>query len=169
LSTGSPVIEALLILALQAPQAPPPATPPPPAPETAQADPAVAAFTTGVGLLLVPVKPDHAAAYEAAITALQAALQASTNPEQRAMAAGWRVYRAAETDAKKNVLYVHALAPVVPGADYRPSLLLDDLLKGAPADLLTPYREALAGPPSKLSLTEVANMGVAPVPKGPGR
>lgn len=166
------MIEALLILALQAPQAPPPATPPPPAPETAQAapgDPAVAAFTTGVGLLLVPVKPDHVAAYEAAITALQAALQTSADPEQRAMAAGWRVYRAAETDAKKNVLYVHALAPVVPGADYRPSLLLDDLLKGAPAELLTPYREALAGPPSKLSLTEVANMAVAPVPKGPPR
>lgn len=126
-------------------------------------DPAAAQFATSVGLLLVPVKAALAKDYEAAIIALQDAFQKSSDPARRAMAQGWHVYRAAEPDAKSNVLYVHALLPVVAGADYRPSLLLDELLNGAPPELLTKYRDALAGPPSKLSLTELAHMGVAPV------
>lgn len=133
------------------------------APAQPTTDPAAAQFTTPAGLLLVAIKPDKTADYEAVIAALQAALQASDDPTRRAMARGWRVYRAAETDAKHNVLYVHALAPTVPGADYRPSLILDELLKGAPADLLAKYKDAFAAPPTKLSLTELAYLGAAPV------
>lgn len=154
-----------LALALLA--APMQAAPPPPAPVPAPAqpatDPAAAQFATPVGLLLVAIKPDKAADYEAVIVALQAALQKSSDPTRRSMAQGWRVYKAAETDAKHNVLYVHALAPTVPSADYRPSLILDDLLQGAPPDLLAKYKDAFAAPPTKLSLTEFANLAVAPV------
>ncbi len=135
-----------------------PAPPPPP-------DPAAALFTTPVGLLLVAVKPDKVADYESAIVALRAAFEQTADPVRRAMAAGWRVYKASETDTKNNVLYVHALAPVVPSADYRPSLLLDQLLEGAPAALLAKYRDSFAGPPTKLSLTELAHMATVPVAK----
>lgn len=128
-------------------------------------DPAAAQFASPVGLLLVAVKPDRTADYEAVLVALQAAFQKATDPDRRAMAQGWRVYKAAEQDTKKNVLYVHALAPVVAGADYRPSLLLDELLQGAPPELLTKYRDTFAAPPTKLSLTEFAHMAVAPVGK----
>lgn len=120
-----------------------------------------------MGLLLVPVRPTLAKDYEAAIVALQEAFQTSSDPAHRTMAQGWRVYRATEPDAKNNVLYVHALVPAVAGADYRPSLMLDELLQGAPPELLTKYRAALAGPPSKLSLTELAHMATAPVKKEP--
>ncbi len=144
--------------------APAPPVPAPPAP-VANPDPAAAQFSTPVGLLLVAVKPDRAADYEAAIVALQEAFQKTADPTRRAMAQGWRVYRAAETDAKHNVLYVHALVPVVATADYRPSLLLDELLEDAPPDLLAKYRDAFAAPPTKLSLTEFANMALAPVAK----
>ena len=168
------MIDFLLMLALLtapvAQQPTPPATPPAPAEQPAPAptpDPAAAQFTTTVGLLLVPVKPTHTADYEDAILALQGAFQKSGDPARRAMAQGWRVYKAAEPDAKKNVLYVHALVPAVAGADYRPSLMLDELLQGAPPELLTKYRDALAGPPSKLSLTELAHMGTAAVKKQP--
>lgn len=131
------------------------------------ADPAAAEFTTPVGLILVPVKPTLTKDYEAAILAMQEAFQKSADPAVRAVAQGWRVYRAAEPDAKSNVLYVHALLPAVAGIDYRPSIVLDLLLNGAPPELLTKYREALAGPPSKLSLTELAHMSAAPVKKEP--
>ncbi len=146
---------------------PPGAKPPAPtAPTpTPNPDPAAAVFTTPVGVILVPIKPDKTADYEATIVALRAALQQTDDPARRAMAAGWRVYRAAETDAKNNALYVHALAPAVPAADYRPSLLIDELLKGAPAELLAKYRDSFAGPATKLSLTELAHMGVAAVAK----
>lgn len=156
---------ALLAMALAA--APTQAAAPPPAPAQTQpaTDPAAAQFASPVGLLLVAIKPDKAADYEAVIVALQGALQRSSDPARRQMAQGWRVYKAAETDAKQNLLYVHALVPTVPSADYRPALLLDELLQGAPADLLAKYRDAFAAPPTKLSLTEFAHLAVAPVPK----
>jgi len=151
----------VVCLALQAPTSPtsPPATPPP------TVDPAAATFSTGVGLLLVAVKTDKTADYEAVMTALQGALSSSADPARKALAQGWRVFKAAETDAKGNVIYIHALFPTVDGADYRPSLLLDQLLDEPPAELLAKYKGALAGPPTRLSLTEVANMAVAPVKK----
>jgi hypothetical protein len=152
----------LTLLAAQAP-APggAPSQPPPPAP----VDPAAATFSTNVGLLLVAVKADKVADYEAVLLALQTAFAASQDPARRAVADGWRVFKAAETDAKGNAIYVHALLPVVAGTDYRPSLWLDQLMEQAPADLLAKYKDALAGAPTRLSLAEVANMAVAPARK----
>jgi hypothetical protein len=151
----------LTALAVQAP-APGGAPPQPPAPS---ADPAAATFSTAVGLLLVAVKAEKAADYEAVMAAMQGAFAGSTDPARRSVAQGWRVFKAAEADAKGNTLYVHALLPVVPGTDYRPSLWLDQLMQDVPTDLLAKYKDALAGAPTRLSLTEVANMGVAPVKK----
>lgn len=138
-------------------QPPAPAIAPPPT------DPAAVRFDTDVGLLLVPVKAASAADYEAVIRELQAALAATADPLRRRQAAGWRVYKALEPDAKGQALYVHLIAPVVPGADYRPSAVLDQLLDGAPDALLARYRDAHAGPPTRLSLAEIANLALAPV------
>ncbi len=156
---------AASLLVAQAPAGAASGVPPQPPAAPAPADPATASFTTDVGLLLVSVKPDRAPDYEAAIAALQAALSATTDPARRSLAEGWRVYKASEPDARGNVLYVHALLSTVRGADYRPSLLIDALLLDAPADLLAKYKEALAAAPTRLSLTELANMAVAPVKK----
>ena len=132
---------------------------------TTGADPAAVLFTTEFGLVLHAVKPGSVADYESAIVALQDALAKSEDPEVRQVAAGWRVYKAAELDAKANPLYVHVLNPAVSAVDYRPSLWLDKLLSGAPPELLAKYRDAFAAPPSRLALVEFANMSVAPVPK----
>jgi hypothetical protein len=144
----------------QTPSPPAEATAPPQTPTpTPSPDPAASTFATGVGLLLVPVKADKTADYEAVMAALQAAFAGSTDPERRAVAVGWRVFKATESDAKGNAIYVHALLPAVPGTDYRPSLWLDQLMQEAPTDLLAKYKEALAGSPTRLSLAEVASMG----------
>ena len=158
----SPIAWTLLILlAAQAP-APggAPSQPPPP-----PADPAAATFSTNVGLLLVAVKADKVADYEAVMAALQAAFASASDPARRAVAQGWRVFKAAEADAKGNAIYVHALLPVVAGTDYRPSLWLDQLVEQVPPELLAKYKESLAGSPTRLSLAEIANMAVAPVKK----
>ena len=155
------VLIAAVIHTQSAPQQPAGNTSP--ATTSAATDPAAATFSTGQGLLLVAVKPDKVADYEAVIVALQEALAKSEDPDVHALAAGWRVYKAAELDAKSNVIYVHWLQPTVAEADYRPSLWLDKLLSGAPADLLAKYRDAFATPPTKLPLVEFANMSVAPV------
>ena len=152
------------LVAILADQAPTPGgapsqAPPPPA------DPAAATFSTNVGLLLVAVKADKASDYEAVMYALQAAFAAASDPDRRAVAQGWRVFKAAETDAKGNAIYVHALLPVIAGTDYRASLWLDQLMEQAPTELLAKYKDALAGAPTRLSLAELANMSVAPVKK----
>lgn len=134
-----------------------------PASTAAGADPASATFSTEQGLLLVAVKPDKVADYEAVIVALQDALARSENEEVRKLAAGWRVYKASDLDAKANAIFVHVLQPVVPGADYRPSLWLDKLLSGASADLLAKYRDAFAAAPTKLPLVKFADMTEVPV------
>jgi len=163
------LIAVLLLLALQVAPAPAPpaasAQPTPPAQPAPAPDAGAAQFATDVGLLLVAVKPDRVKDYEAAILALQDGFQKSSDPARSEMAKGWRVFKATEADAKKNALYVHVLFPAIKDADYRPSLLLDELLAGAPPEIVLKYRDALAGPPSKLSLTELAHMATAPVKK----
>ncbi|MGE0865153.1 MAG: hypothetical protein AB7P34_14745 [Vicinamibacterales bacterium] len=152
----------LLLAQAAAPQTPtaPPVAPPP-------ADPATSAFTGEAGLMLVAIKPLLVADYELVIRTLQAALAKETDPARRAAASGWRVYKATPADAKGNALYIHTMLPAVPGFDYRPSLLVDTLVNDLPPDLLNRYRDSLAGPPSKLDLTELANMVVAPVEPAP--
>ncbi len=171
--TGSVPRLLLACLVFQAAlQTPPPASPAgnqtpgnvsPPTPGAP--DPSAVTFSTDFGLLIVAIHPTKTADYEAVIVALQDALAKSEDANTRAMAHGWRVFKAAETDAKSNVLYVHVLQPAMRAVDYRPSIWLDKLLAGAPPNLLAKYRDAFAGAPSKLGLVEFAHMSVTPVAK----
>jgi hypothetical protein len=126
------------------------------------ADPAAVMFATETGIVLHAVKPASVPDYEAAIVALQDAFSKSSDEKAKRVASGWRVWKAAEPDAKANIIYVHTLLPASPEVDYRPSRWLDDLMGGAPSDLLAKYRDSFALPPSKLSLTELSNMAIAP-------
>lgn len=139
----------------------------PPAPP---ADPASSQFTADSGILLVTIKPTALADYEEVIRTLQAALARDNDPRRVAAAKGWRVFKAAESDAKGNAIFIHMLMPAVKDFDYRPSLLLDELVKDLAPELLVKYQDAFAAPPTKLNLTEFARMSVAPVePKKPGQ
>jgi hypothetical protein len=133
------------------------------APAATPADPASSHFTTDAGILLVTIKPAALADYELTIRTLQEALAADKDPQRAQAAKGWRVFKAAEYDAKGNYVFVHVMLPAVANFDYRPSLLLDELVKELAPDLLTKYQDAFAAPPTKLSLTEFAQMSVAPV------
>lgn len=140
----------------------PKATPPP-------ADPASSIFTAETGILLVTIKPTAVTDYEDAIRALQTALSSDSSSTRAAAARGWRVFKASESDAKGNAIFIHVMMPAVAEFDYRPSLLLDDLVKDLAPELLIKYQDAFAAPPTKLNLTEFARMSVAPMPpKKPG-
>lgn len=159
-------LAALLLLAQVAAPTPAPqnASPSKPVVEPSP-DPASVHFLSDAGLLLVFIKPTAVADYEEVIRALQGALAKDGDTTRAAAAKGWRVYKATENDAKGNALYVHLMLPAVTGFDYRPSLLLDELLKELAPDLLAKYQDAFAMPPSKLNLNELANMSIAPLPK----
>lgn len=153
-----------LLLLAQAP-APPPQAPAPSVPTQPSPDPATSAFAGDIGLILVAVKPTATADYELVIRTLQAALAADQDPARKAATKGWRVFKAATANANGNALYIHLMHPAVPAFDYRPSLLVDALVKDLAPDMLSKYTDAFAAPPTKLDLTELANMAVAPVTK----
>ena len=161
----SPVTVALAFLLLLAQAAAPPLqSAVPPALAQPSPDPATSAFTGEAGLMLVAIKPLATADYELVIRTLHEALAKDTDASRQAAAKGWRVFKATATDAKGSALYVHVMLPAVPGFDYRPSLLVDALVKDLAPELLSKYQDAFASPPSKLDLTELANMAVAPIP-----
>lgn len=161
---------AFLVLLAQAAAPPQPPVNQSPAPVSPPVDPASSHFATEAGLLLVTIKPAALADYELVIRTLQEALAKDTDPKRVQAAKGWRVLKASEVDAKGNFVFVHVMMPAVVNFDYRPSLLIDALLKDLAPELLTKYQDAFAAPPTKLSLTEFAKMSVAPVPaeKKPG-
>lgn len=147
------------------PSPPPPQAAPPGSQSTTQADPARLAFAPGAaGLVLVAVKADRTADYEAVLLALRTALQAAPAAD-RAIGAGWQLFKAQEKDAKGNVIYVHWIPAPVADADYRPSLVLDRLSATLPEPLLVKYRDAIVGAPARLSLDSLGALGVVP---GPG-
>lgn len=127
-------------------------------------DPASTHFLTETGILLVAVKPAAVLDYEATVRTLQDALSKDTDATRSAAAKGWHVYKAKETDAKGNALYIHLMSPSVTGFDYRLSLLLDALVKELPPEMLSKYQDSFAAPPTMLNLSELAHMSVAPLP-----
>ncbi len=164
------VLPLLLAFAQSASSPSPPATPsqPPPsaaAPSANDVDPAKLDFPVdSAGVVLVAVKADRTADYEAMIHALHEALAAADAPAKR-IGDGWRVYKASDTDAKGNALYVHVVAAPQAGADYRPSVVLAGLARELPPELLVKYRDAFAGAVTRLSLTLLADFALAPVVK----
>jgi hypothetical protein len=162
------VLLALAQSASSTPPAPQTAAPQPAAPAAPTAtdvDPARLVFPVDTaGLVLIAVKPDRTADYEALIRALHDAL-ATGGAAARRIGEGWRVFKSADADAKGNALYVHVVATPLADADYRPSVVLSELAPDLPADLLVKYRDAFAGSVTRLSLTMLADFALAPVVK----
>lgn len=166
LSVVTATLALFMLLAAQA-AVPPPKAVTPAVAATAPPDPANSAFAGEAGLILVFIKPTATEDYESVIRALQGALATDSDPVRKAATKGWHVFKAGMPDAKGSTLYIHMMLPAVPGFDYRPSLLVDTLVKDLAPDLLTKYQDAFAGPPTKLELTELAHMAVAPLPAKP--
>jgi hypothetical protein len=137
---------------------------PSPVPQAVPTDPARLLFPAGTsGLVLVLVKADRTADYETMIVTLQKGLAAAP-AEARTRAGGWQVFKAQEPDAKGNAVYVHWIPSPSAEVDYRPSSVLDLLMATLPEAAIVKYRDALAAPPSRLSLTLLADLALAPVP-----
>jgi hypothetical protein len=141
----------------------PPAVPPSTASAPATADPARLTFPSGSsGLVLVLVKADRTADYEAVLTSIKVHAE-KASAEERRLTSGWQVFKAREADAKGNVVYVHWLPTPVPDADYRPSHVLDRLAATLPEGELVKYRESIAAGPNRLTLDKALDLGLAPV------
>ena len=113
-----------------------------------------------VGVLLVQVKADQAAAYESLITKLKESLAKNEKPERKAMAAGWKVYKSGEP-MNGNTLYVHIVDPVSAGQNYLETYkLISETFPAEVQDLYGKTKDAFVpGGLGRLNLTLVSALG----------
>ena len=86
-------------------------------PTTTQVQAHKMTFDGRTALWSVAIKPDKTADFERILTRLRDGLTKSENQERRKQAAGWRLVRVDKALPDGNVIYVHLIDPVVPGAD----------------------------------------------------
>ncbi len=160
---------AVLLSAALAAAQPVPVTPSaePPAADAAQAlgaqpvAPPVQAvgFTTPAGALLVSILPAKTGDFEFLLDLYVQALATSQDEAVRALAPGWRAYKAGEpVPGGTNVLYVILVDPAVAGADYSWQAILSTIVAAFPdkqQDVFEKGTSVHAGPMNKLTLTRV--------------
>ena len=100
------------------------------------------------------IKADKTADFEEVMGKLKEALMKSTNPQRKAQAAGWKIFKSPEPGAGGSVVYVMIIDPAVKGADYQVSNLLVEGLGNnkETQDLYTKYAGAYASGQNVLNL-----------------
>lgn len=132
-------------------------------PEAAQAQSAPAenpTFTAPAGLLLVQIKPEKTADYEAMIQKLKDALSKSDKPERKAMAKAWKVFKASEP-AAGNTLYVHVIDATAPGDYTNPLRIISEVFPTEVQDIYTKVKEGFVQT-GLLNLTLLTDLSTTP-------
>ena len=101
-------------------------------------------FTSDVGLMVFTVRADRAAAAQAILDRLTAALKANAGADPATPWPGLRVLRSAPTETADR-LFIIQVEPVVPSQDYSIERLLTVAIPGEAASLNAQWREALDG------------------------
>lgn len=116
-------------------------------------------FAAPSGLLLVQIKPEKTADYEAMISKLKDALAKSEKPERKAMAKSWKVYKATEP-AAGNTLYVHVVDPAAPGDYTNPLRIISEVFPTEVQDIYTKVKEGFVQT-GLLNLTLLTDLSTA--------
>ena len=114
-------------------------------------------FSGGTGMMLNYIKPEATDDFEAVMTKLGEALQASDNAERGRQAEGWKIYRAEEPGPNNSVLYVWFLDPVVANADYAVSQILNEAFPTEVQALYETFSTSFAGGQSMINLDLVVD------------
>ena len=116
--------------------------------ETAEADETVEeapamlepeTFDGPIGMVINYIDPEGASDFESVMSQLLEALAASEDAERVAQAAGWKLYKAQETGAEDQAVYIWLLDPVVEDADYSVPQLLYELFPAEVQQLYETY------------------------------
>src|SRR5262245_21207161 len=126
---------------------------------TAYAAPVTRVFSGDAGLVLNFVKADKTADFEATVTKLREALEASTKPERQAQAKSWKIFRAKEPGADGSVLYVFMIDPAVKDADYTVASILSEAFPDQVQEIYKTFAGAYASGQNFVNLSLVAALG----------
>jgi hypothetical protein len=146
--------------ATQQPATQQPATPPAGGAQAAPEKAENPTFNAPAGLLLVQIKPDKTADYEAMITKLKDALTKSEKPERKAMAKAWKVFKATEP-AAGNTLYVHVIDATAPGDYTNPLRIISEVFPTEVQDIYTKVKEGFVQT-GLLNLTLLTDLSATP-------
>lgn len=159
---------SLLVASVAGAQTVPAQQPAPQQPAAPAAAPAPAAvdpgrkFTGQAGILFNVIKADKTADFEQFLGRVKEALERSSDPVRKQQAAGWKVYKAAEPDAKGNILYLYIVDPAVGGADYTVTKIIAEAFPTEAQAIYEKVKDAYAGQ-SIVNLQLVASFGGAAV------
>src|SRR5687768_9477040 len=109
-------------------------------------------------MVTIAVRPERAPAFDAVLEKLKSALLRSTNPERRAQAAGWQMFKSEET-VQGNLTYVMRIDPAVRGADYEWGPIIAEEFPSDEGEVNRVLREAVVTR-SVMSLSPVAVPGL---------
>ena len=99
------------------------------------------------------IKADKAADFEMVIGRLKDALAKSDKPERKQQAAGWKMFKSTDASPTGSVIYVSIIDPVVKGADYTVTKILNEAFPTEVQALYKAYSEAYVSlTPINLSL-----------------
>lgn len=138
-----------------------PATPPAGGAQAAPAQAENPTFSAPAGLLLVQIKPDKTADYEAMIAKLKDALAKSEKAERKAMAKAWKVYKAGEPAPGGNTLYVHVIDATAPGDYTNPLRIISEVFPTEVQDIYTKVKEGFVQT-GLLNLTLLTDLSGSP-------
>lgn len=138
-----------------------PPTQPPAAVQPETPAPPKVAFTSPAGMLLVQIKPNETAAFEEMAGKIMASIAKTQDATLKEQGAGLKIFKAAEPFGG-NVLYIIAVDPVVPNAEYEPFAMIlksmsdEEQRDPATAEMWKRFQNAFAAGMGKLSLTAVS-------------
>jgi|SRR5579862_3650212 len=118
-------------------------------------------FNSDAGVILNFVKADKTADFESVLNKLKEGLAKSEKPERKAMAAGWKVFKATDPGPGGAVIYVFIIDPAAKGQEYSVGNLLVEAFGAEGQTLYKTYSEAYANPAigALLHLTAFIDLG----------
>ena len=119
---------------------------------------AALSLESDAAMITLLVRPERAAAFDAVLEKLKSALLGTKNPQRRAQAAGWQVFRAEEA-VQGNLTYLMRLDPVVRGADYEVGPIIAEEFPAEEAEANRVIRDAVVSR-SVLPMAPVAVPGL---------
>ena len=96
-------------------------------------------FDGPIGIVINYIDPESAVDFESVMSQLLEGLAASEDAERVAQAAGWKLFKAQETGAEDQAVYIWLLDPVVEDADYSVPHLLYELFPAEVQQLYETY------------------------------
>jgi hypothetical protein len=130
-----------------------------PWPQTAQAGSSARVFGADAGMIVNTIKADRTADFEMVIGKVKEALQRSENPQRKAQAASWRIFRSVEPGPNGSALYVFWIDPPARDADYTVARILAEAFPNDVQALYKTFNDCYSGGQSLLNLRLVSSLG----------